>query len=437
MRSIRWKLIFSFIFTTFFFTAITGFTWMARASFSRHSAFFNEVTTVFSPEFVQQLHNDGNATAESINDAISSVSNRLGFNENRNYYVISAETGEILSCSGLVDENIYQESDNYLKALAGNVGNGYDLYTTHMDYALPIDTSSGCVVVYIRNVDTQLMEILRSIMFTTGQILLIGIIGAGFVGFLISRTIVKPISNLTIRAKHMSEGEFDASVENMKGNNEIVRLTATFNDMSAAFMGTLSDMSTEKNKIEAILQNMTDGVMSFGTDGKILHINSTARKMLNIENIEKYRFDKLFSMLGADILIGDLLYLENRRSCEREVTKGNTALKLNFAVFDDERNKTGGVLVVLHDITRQQKLELSRREFVANVSHELRTPLTTVKSYAETLLDIVKDNKTAASFTNTILNETDRMTRLVKDFLVLSSLEDSSALKKLLFPWVQ
>lgn len=433
MRSLRWKLIFSFIFTTFFITAITGVCCVARASFSYHSSFYNDVTSVFNSKLVWELNDGENAAVESVSNAILNVSNRLGINRGREYCIISAETGNVLSGSEQIDKNVYQNSDNYSKALTGIVGDEYEFYTPVMDYAVPVETTSGRVIVYIRNVDAQLIEMFRNTLVTTGQIMLIGVVVSGFIGYLLSRTIIKPISNLTIRAKHMSEGAFDVPVENVKDNNEIGRLTATFNNMSVAFKGTLSDISTEKNKIEAILQNMTDGVMSFGTDGKIVHINSTARKMLNIENIEKYRFDKLFSMLGADILIGDLLYLEERRSCEREVTKGNTALKLNFAVFDDERNKTGGVLVVFHDITRQQKLELSRREFVANVSHELRTPLTTVKSYAETLLDIVKDNKTAASFTNTILNETDRMTRLVKDFLVLSSLEDSSSLKKTYF----
>ena len=91
--------------------------------------------------------------------------------------------------------------------------------------------------------------------------------------------------------------------------------------MSQKLKGTLSDISTEKNKIEAILQNMTDGVMAFSTNGSIIHMNTTARKMLNIEKVETYRFDKLFSVLEANILIGDLLYLDNNRRAERVITK--------------------------------------------------------------------------------------------------------------------
>ena len=142
---------------------------------------------------------------------------------------------------------------------------------------------------------------------------------------------------------------------------------------------------------------------------------------------------KIFEILDANIKMGDLLYLDNNRFCEREINRDDTTLKINFVVFNNERNKTDGVLAVIHDVTKQQRLEASRREFVANVSHELKTPLTTVKSHAETLLDIISDNKMAETFTNTILNETDRMTRLVKDLLLISSLEGKMVLNNSVF----
>ena len=85
-------------------------------------------------------------------------------------------------------------------------------------------------------------------------------------------------------------------------------------------------------------------------------------------------------------------------------------------------DKLSGVIVVLQDITEEQRLEDSRREFVANVSHELRTPLTTIKSYSETLLDSTEDEE-QSKFLTVIINEVDRMTRIVKDLLTLSSLD--------------
>lgn len=432
-KSLQWKLVMVFVLLVLAIMTVAGSFLVLRVSVFYHDMFASEMADTFSQSFLARLENGAAGDTEFVKNTMRATMSRLGIDSYRNYYIISADSGTVLDGSSAGSSSLYVDSDNFITALTGSVGNSTNARKQFMDYAVPVDTPSGRQIIYIKDTKEELTKIIQHIFEIIIQAVVLGIIISIIIGYFLSRAITTPISNLTKRAKRLSEGQFDPRVENIKADDEIGILAETFNDMSSTLKGTLSDISTEKNKIEAILQNMTDGVMAFGTDGKIIHINSTARKMLNIENVEQFRFDKLFSILGADILIGDLLYLEEKRSCEREVTKDNIALKVNFAVFDDERNKTGGVLAVLHDITKQQKLENSRREFVANVSHELRTPLTTVKSYAETLLDFVKDNKTAAAFTNTILNETDRMTRLVKDLLVLSSLENSASLNKTVF----
>ena len=86
--------------------------------------------------------------------------------------------------------------------------------------------------------------------------------------------------------------------------------------------------------------------------------------------------------------------------------------------------KTDGVVVVIQDVTESERLEMSRREFVANVSHELRTPLTTIKTYAETLSDSSEDQD-EKKFLNVIIREVDRMTRIVKELLTLSSFDSN------------
>ncbi len=432
-KSLHWKLVSIFVLLVLAIMTVAGTFLVLRVSDFYLNLFSKEMASVFQRDFIDDLEKGAATDGNYIKNRMQAKTVLLGIDSCRNYYLVSADSGSVLDGSSEAPADVYLDSDNFITALTGSVGSTVSVRAEFMDYAVPVQTPNGLQIIYVKDTKEELTGIIQQVLNILIQTLIIGMLASVLIGSLLSRTITAPIANLTKQAKRMSEGEFDSRLETSKAEDEIGMLTNTFNDMSSKMKGTLSDISTEKNKIEAILQNMTDGVMAFGTDGKIIHINSTARKMLKIKNIERHRFDKLFSVLGANILIGDLLYLDNNRSCEREVTKGNLALKVNFAVFDDERNKTGGVLAVLHDITRQQKLESSRREFVANVSHELRTPLTTVKSYAETMLDFVKDNKTAASFTNTILNETDRMTRLVKDLLVLSSLENSAPLNKTLF----
>jgi two-component system sensor histidine kinase VicK len=104
---------------------------------------------------------------------------------------------------------------------------------------------------------------------------------------------------------------------------------------------------------------------------------------------------------------------------------GDKSIKVYFAVFTGETRKPEGVIAVLQDITEQQRLEEMRKEFVANVSHELRTPLTSIKSYSETLLDgALDDRETAEQFLAVINTEADRMTRLIRDLLQLSRLDN-------------
>ena len=104
-------------------------------------------------------------------------------------------------------------------------------------------------------------------------------------------------------------------------------------------------------------------------------------------------------------------------------------IRMTFTPIHRRERGITGTIAVLQDVTEQEELEASRREFVANVSHELRTPLTTIKSYAEALDDgALEDPQLAGRFVGVIQNETERMIRLVTDLLHLSRLDSKEAL---------
>ena len=86
-----------------------------------------------------------------------------------------------------------------------------------------------------------------------------------------------------------------------------------------------------------------------------------------------------------------------------------------------DHDKIAGVVCVFEDVTEQFNLESARQKFVAEVSHELKTPLTTIRTYTETLLSgYLDDKKTATSLLTTVENETDKMTALVQNLLILN-----------------
>ena len=99
----------------------------------------------------------------------------------------------------------------------------------------------------------------------------------------------------------------------------------------------------------------------------------------------------------------------------------SSVLHAHFASFRNEKGDISGIVIVIRDITEQEKLEKMRKEFVANVSHEIKTPITTIRSYAEALMEgALEDEAVSGKFLNVIINETDRMSRLVTDLLQLS-----------------
>ena len=242
-------------------------------------------------------------------------------------------------------------------------------------------------------------------------------------GYALSKTITVPIVNLMHKAKKMASGDFDQVVE-VKSEDEIGKLTKAFNFMVKELKNTLNQISREKSKIETILNFMTDGVIAFDINGEAIHINPAAKRILETDDFF-FDFNEFSKKYELGVSIEEIKYLEKYSTKEVVIDIGEKYVRMYFALFTDKENNAEGIIAVLHDITEEQKLENMRKEFVANVSHELRTPLTSIKSYSETLLDgALEDKEAAEKFLGVINSEADRMTRLVKDLLQLSRLDN-------------
>ncbi len=379
---------------------------------------------VFSPSLVSELEKSASSSgADGVWDIVSSYMGPLGIDTYRFYGILDAKTGDIIRTSDPSKSGSLEKSDNIITAMTGKTGNISDTEKSYMDYAVPINVNnSPSYIVYVKDTKNEINSITKSILFILVEALTFAVLIALILGILFSRTITKPITDLTRSAERIASGEFDTVVSS-DANDEIGILANTFSYMSKALRHTIGEVNSEKNKVETILNNMTDGILAFNLSGKLIHINPEAKKMIGRQYYDDIRFDTFFKEIDADISIGSLIYINGDEKTERQTTIGNKVIRFTFAPFNIE-NKIGGILVVMHDITSQQKLEHSRREFVANVSHELRTPLTTVKSYAETLMDMPTDMQTQNRFLSTIAAEADRMTRIVKDLLTLSRLDE-------------
>ncbi len=297
--------------------------------------------------------------------------------------------------------------------------------------AEPITVNDNRVVgaVYVLASMSELYETVNRVnqIFFSGTLIALGL--TGVLGVLLAHTITSPIQGLTKQAEAVADGKFDLQVP-VLGDDEIGRLSMAFNDMTKRLKEALSVNEEENEKLASILSNMSDGVVAADENGKVMIWNRRAQELLDVRTCEGCELSQLFALseqqqrelrLGR----GQTLLIE-RGEEDAELIEG--VLRATFTPINRRDKGITGTIAVLQDITEQERLEQSRRQFVANVSHELRTPLTTIKSYAEALNDgALEERDLSERFVGVIRNETERMIRLVTDLLHLSRLDSNQA----------
>ena len=243
-----------------------------------------------------------------------------------------------------------------------------------------------------------------------------------------SKIILNPITKLIKSAEKISDGndieQETKYLKRIKTKTEMDELYKAFSLMTTGLKENLNEVTRQKKQIETILLHMTDGIIAFDIEGKIIHINPAANRLLKITGAEN-TFDKIFKKLEIDINMEKIIYLENWTSTEEKVNVDESYLNMFFAPFKDENDRPAGIMVLIQDITEHVKLDNMRKEFVADVSHELKTPLTSILGYAETLSETDYDEEIRQKFLGVISSEAVRMTKLVNDLLTLSKFDNN------------
>ncbi len=320
------------------------------------------------------------------------------------------------------------------RALTGQLSDNmrYDAANLERRYylAFPVQNDQNVLgVIYLsgslKAVDDTLNEV-KAILLT-GVALALAV--SFLLGVVLTRTITAPIKEVTDQALKMAGGDFSSKIV-VKTADEIGRLGETFNYLAEQLSVTINEISTEKSKVEAIINNMSDGIVALDGSGKVILLNPSARRLIKILGIKtpglnRSGFGLLRNLIGADTM---RRFLRNQQPLMAEISNPSPdcTMQIKIAPFKVGKGKLDGTLIVLHDVTRERELTKRQEEFVADVSHELRTPLATVKSYVETLLDgAAEEPETRNRFLQVLSRETDRMVNLVKDLLALSQMDAS------------
>lgn len=272
----------------------------------------------------------------------------------------------------------------------------------------------------IHKVFQQMDEINRILAGGTAVSLTITVI----LGIFIAQTITRPISDMRRQAQEMATGNFSRKVR-VYGNDEMGQLAVAFNHLTNRLQESQATTEGERRKLASVLENMTDGVISTDRKGRVVLINEAALKMLKVseEHVLKRPINTVLR-LESQYTFEELVQLKESLALDFSTAERPYILRANFSVTQKETGFVNGLIVVLHDNTEQEKIDMERREFVSNVSHELRTPLTTMRSYLEALADGAwKNEEIAPSFLHVTQTETERMIRLVEDLLKLSRMD--------------
>lgn len=246
------------------------------------------------------------------------------------------------------------------------------------------------------------------------------------IGFFILKRFTNPLEKLQKWAENFTEG--DLGYKLFPSNiDEIASLTESINRMAEQLSSRIEIIVDQRNEREAILTNMTEGILALDSKQNIVTFNRAAAEFfdLKLEDVlgksiyEVLRITDLHKLVEETIKSESTIEKELRfqREGEKYIQAHGTPLK------DISANRIGMVLV-FNDITGFKKLENIRRDFVANVSHELKTPITAIMGSAETLLDAtINSPEDRDKFLNMIIRHSDRLNSLVDDLLELARLD--------------
>jgi len=206
------------------------------------------------------------------------------------------------------------------------------------------------------------------------------------------------------------------------------QLAGVLHEVSHRIEAELASIGAERNRLNAILRGIGEGIMVVDPTGAITLVNPAFRELFSLaEEVEGKPLIDISRHPALHDTFRDVLATRSERIEELQLPSSGTKTVLTHWVPLTENDLLRGVVVVFHDISDIRALENMRKDFVANVSHELRTPITIVKGYAEALVGGALENPgQSARFVSIILAHAERLAALVGDLLTLSQLESGN-----------
>jgi two-component system, OmpR family, phosphate regulon sensor histidine kinase PhoR len=218
-------------------------------------------------------------------------------------------------------------------------------------------------------------------------------------------------------AERVAAGDLTARIASTS-TDEIGQVAAALDKTTRGVEESYARVQTSQRELETLLNSMQDAVIAVDIDGRVQWANKGMDRLL-------LRAPRLNAPLIDSVRDPDFLAAIQEAARDQVVTSARSNTITSGRTFDVTAAPMpgGGAVAVLRDLTETERMEKSRRDFIANVSHELRTPLTSIQGYTETLLDSPLADNHVREFLEIIRKNAARMSRLTEDLLTLARVE--------------
>jgi two-component system phosphate regulon sensor histidine kinase PhoR len=258
----------------------------------------------------------------------------------------------------------------------------------------------------------------------TGLLLLFGLILA----WRWSLGLAAPLAQLKSALERFAQGQWNARVT-IPDAREPGELAETFNRTADIVQRQIAILTRHNNEQKAVLASMAEGVLAVDSQERVISMNRASGHLLGVDlsNVQGRRLQEVVRNADLSRLVSRAL--TNDQSVEADIEllgDRQRVMQAHGSALHDVDGRAIGAVIVLNDVTEFRKLELIRRDFVANVSHELKTPITSIKGFVETLLDGAKDDPVDAErFLRIVAKQADRLHAIIEDLLALSKIEET------------
>jgi len=260
------------------------------------------------------------------------------------------------------------------------------------------------------------LEINTPSLIATGVLVVIALIFAN----VLANKIELPLKKIERSMRSLADGKV-VDTKNLKSYTspkEIVDLVNNYDALVGVISKKNFDLNSQESKTQIILERMDDGVIAFSLQREVIHMNTAAKNYVGL-NDQDNTYDKVCRKLGVKIDFDKVIYISDYKNIEEKVTRTDNVLNVVLVPFHD-RMMPMGVIMIIKNVTKNEKIKNMRREFIDNVTHELKTPLSSIKGYSETIMDRDLSYEEITKFAAVINAEANRMDRIVADLLQLS-----------------